>query len=178
MAICIHCKAEIPDGSTFCLHCGKKQVHRYSQVFRRGEMSEDEFIYRINDWFARYPHVANVRGKFFLEHGFGILVNSYVMNALAIEYEVFSGPCDNQYGVAKLDDLDLVHCSPQELLAKWRQANPDVHIVDYRGGSHHRGHMLSFCLNGVGAMNKTQLYVLYKIKRSKIVSSLPPQEMK
>ena len=178
MAICIHCKAEIPDGSTFCLHCGKKQVHRYSQVFRRGEMTEDEFVYRINDWFARYPHVANVKGKFLLEQDFGFFVSKYKLKAFAIEYEVLSGPCENQYGVAILDDIDLIYHSTEELLAKWLQVNPDVRIVECRGGTHQRGNVWSLCLNGVGAMNKTQLYVLYKIKRSKIVSSLPSQEMK
>ena len=63
MANCLYCKGEIGDDMQFCPLCGKKQVMVYTQTFQRGNMSEDEFIRKINEWFAAYPTVANVKGR-------------------------------------------------------------------------------------------------------------------
>ena len=166
MAYCISCGAEIPQNSAFCPRCGTKQVRVYTQTFRRENMSEDDFINQINYWFAQYPHVANVKGKFLVRSGIGVMVNKYVLDAFAIEYELLSGTNENQYGVVKLQTTGLVKTSTDALLAQWRQANPNAVILARDGGVNQRGSSGSLLLGGVGAVNKTQLYVFFKFKRN------------
>ena len=167
MAFCIHCHAEIADGSKFCSACGKKQAVRYRQVFDRGNMKEEEFLAKINAWFAQYPHVANVTGEFLLTHGTGLLVNKYVLQALAIEYEVFSGENENQYGVVALKRFGLIRTETDELLAEWLKANPGATVVHRQGGGNQRGNTGSLAFGGFGANNNTQLYVLFKFDRKR-----------
>ena len=166
MAYCISCGAEIPQNSTFCPRCGTKQVRVYTQTFRRENMSEDDFINQINYWFAQYPHVANVKGKFLVRSGIGVMVNKYVLDAFAIEYELLSGTNKNQYGVVKLQTTGLVKTSTDTLLAQWRQANPNAVILARDGGVNQRGSTGSLLLGGVGAVNKTQLYLFFKFDRN------------
>ena len=166
MAFCIYCGGEIPQDSAFCSKCGKKQVKVYQQTFRRENMSEDQFIDQINRWFAQYPHVANVKGKFLVHHSVGLMVNKYVLDALAIEYELLSGTNQNQYAVVSLESTGLVKTKTDALLARWREQNPDAVVVAREGGVNQRGSTGSLVLGGVGAMNKTQLYVLFKVKRT------------
>lgn len=167
MANCIYCKEEIPEGSTFCLHCGKKQVKRYTQVFRRGNLNEEDFIHQINVWFAKYPYVANVQCKFQVVRGFGMLVNHYVLEALSIEYETFSGDNEYQYGLIKLGDMGLTNISSAQVLLEWKKANPAARIVNCTGGTNQRGHVASILMGGFGAVNNTQVYVFFKFKRAK-----------
>lgn len=167
MAFCMHCGAEIADGSKFCNSCGKKQTMRYNQTFRRENLSEEEFIERINAWFAQYSQVANVQAEMQLGHGVGMLVNKYVLNAVSIEYEVFKGENTNQYAMVQLSKFGLTRTDTDRLLEQWKQANPGATIVRTAGGVHQRGDTGSLMLGGVGASNKTQLYVLFKFDRKR-----------
>ncbi len=165
MAKCMYCAAEITDDSVFCSSCGKKQVTVYKQVFHRGKMSEDDFIARINEWFASYPKVANVKAQFNLEEKIGLLVNKYILNDLAIEYELLKGNNENQYAVINLSNFALYKKSTDNVLEDWKKANPSAIIVSRSGGTHSRGDAGSLFLNGIGARNQTQLYLLFKFNR-------------
>ena len=165
MANCMYCNAEIPDGSTFCGACGKKQVKIYTQTFQRKNMSEDQFIDEINQWFAKYPKVANVKGKFQTHHSIGLLVNKYVLDSFTIEYELFTNPNENQYSIVKLSATNLVKTSTDTLLSKWQQKNPEAQVLSRTGGVNQRGSTGSLILGGIGAVNKTQLYLFYKFKK-------------
>ena len=160
------------DDALFCGACGKKQVTLYQQTFRREKMSEEEFINRINAWFAQYPKVANVKGEFLLKHASGLLVNKYVLDAFAIEYELLSGNNTNQYAVVQLSKFGFVRKETNDLLAAWKQKNPGAIVVARDGGVNQRGDTGSLMLNGFGANNNTQLYVLFKFNR-KLGPGLP-----
>lgn len=168
MANCMYCKAQIPENAAFCPACGKKQVVIYQQTFQRGKMSEEAFIQQINQWFAQYPTVANVKGRFLVRSGIGMFVNKYVLDAFAIEYEQFPNGNTNQYGVVALSKTGLSKLNTDALLMEWKQANPGATVVHRDGGVHQRGDAASLVLmNGIGSMNKTQLYVLFKFDRKK-----------
>ncbi len=168
MANCLYCKKEIGDGMQFCPHCGKKQTVRYTQTFQRGNLSEDAFIAKINEWFAAYPNVANVKGEFCIHSGVGLLVSKSKLDAFAIEYELFSGVNDNQYAVVNLQATGIVKTTTTTLLEKWKQKNPGAVVIKTGGGIHQRGQTSSLMLSsGFGAVNKTQLYVLFKFNRKK-----------
>ncbi|MBQ4037021.1 MAG: zinc ribbon domain-containing protein [Clostridia bacterium] len=167
MSQCIYCKQELPEGSAFCPSCGKKQVIAYKQTFQRDGMSEKEFIEKINLWFQSYPQVANVKASFELKLRFGLLVNKYKLNSVTIEYEQFSGQNENQYAVEKLSRLALVKLSLDHLLARWQKSNPGATVVSRNGGVNQRGQIGSLLLFGIGAFNRSQLYLLYKFNRKK-----------
>jgi len=165
MPFCIHCGTAIPEDGKFCPGCGKSQTTKYQQVFQRGSMSEDQFIAQINQWFAQYPKVANVKGTFTLRHGIGLLANKYVLEAFSIEYELLNGQNTKQYAVTLLQNTALVKTTTDELLAQWKQANPNAIVVSRNGGVNQRGSTGSLLLGGIGAVNNTQLYVFYKYDR-------------
>lgn len=168
MANCIYCKAPLPERAAFCPACGKKQVVIYQQTFQRGNLSEDAFIEKINQWFAQYPTVANVKAKFLTRTGMGMFVNKYVLDAVAIEYEQFPNGNTNQYGIVSLHKTGLAKLDTNALLADWKQANPGATVVCRDGGIHQRGDAASLAfMNGLGAMNHTQLYVLFKFDRNR-----------
>lgn len=168
MANCLYCKKEIGDGVQFCPYCGKKQVIVYTQTFQRGNLSEDAFIAKINEWFATYPNVANVKGKFLLSSGVGLFVNKYCLDAFAIEYEVFGAANDNQYALVRLTESGITKTPSEVLLAKWKQKNPGAVVLNTNGGVHQRGKTGSLLLSsGFGAVNMTQLYVFFKFNRKK-----------
>ncbi len=163
---CLHCGAALQKDSVFCSACGKKQVTRYQQTFYRGNMKEDELIDQINNWFAQYPQVANVKGKFMLQHKPGLLANKYVLEAFAIDYEVLNGQNKNRYGVVRLAKLGLARTDTDELLALWKQQNPNTTVINSQGGINQRGTEGSLALGGLGATNNTQLYVFFKFDRA------------
>lgn len=165
MATCMYCSHPIPDGSTFCPDCGKKQVKVYQQTFRREKMSEDEFIARINQWFAAYPRVANVKGEFLLQHAEGMLVGKYRLDAFAIEYELLDSDNINQYGVVALEKFGFIRTDTDKLINEWRANNPGATILKQAGGTHLRGQSGSLALGGFGANNKTQSYLFFKFNR-------------
>lgn len=167
MANCMYCKAEIPEGSTFCPQCGKKQVQIYTRTFRRENMSEDQFIEQINQWFAQYPKIANVKGRFLTNSKFGVMVNKYTLDAFAIEYELFKGDNENQYALVALSTTALIKTPTDTLLNKWKQSNPGAVVLSRDGGVHQCGQRGSLILGGIGAVNKTQLYVFFKFNREK-----------
>ena len=173
MANCMYCKAEISEGSTFCPHCGKKQVQIYTRTFRRENMSEAQFIEQINQWFAMYPQVANVKGRFLSNSKFGLMVNKYTLDAFSIEYELFNSANENQYAVVALSTTTLVKTSTDRLLNNWKQANPGAQVLARDGGVHQCGNRGSLVMGGIGAVNKTQLYVFFKFNRSKGPAALP-----
>lgn len=173
MANCMYCKAEIAEGSQFCSACGKKQVKIYSQTFARGKMSEEEFMQRINQWFAMYPKVANVKASIHVKNAFGILVDKYTIEAVDISYELFKGDNDNQYAITELSKFALYKTTTDQLLDEWKKKNPGATVVARNGGYHGHGQSGSLALGGIGANNKTQLYVLFKFNR-KLGPGVPP----
>ena len=174
MANCMYCGIEIPEGSAFCPKCGKKQAKVYSQTFQRGKMTEEEFFNQINQWFAMYPHVANVKGEFLIHDKTGLFVNKYVVDAFAIQYELLSGTNENQYGVVKLSTVGLAKTTTDALLHQWQQANPGAKILSRRGGVNQRGQAGRLALGGIGAVNNTQLYVFFKFNRATGTALLNP----
>ncbi len=174
MANCMYCQAAIADGSTFCSACGKKQTLIYQQTFVRDRMDQDTFIANINAWFAQYPQVANVKATIHLGDGFGFLTNKYRLDAVSIEYELFSGENTNQYGFVALKKFGFIKNSTDALLAEWLQANPGATVVARNGGVHQRGDTGALMLGGIGANNLTELFVLFKFNRQYGTGMLPP----
>lgn len=176
MSTCMYCSHTIPDGATFCPDCGKKQTLRYQQTFYREKMSEDEFIARINQWFAAYPRVANVKGEFLLKSTGGMMANKYLLDAFAIEYELLEGNNTNQYGVVSLRKFGLVRTDTDVLVAQWKTANPGATIVKRSGGVHQRGNAGQLMLGGFGASNNTQCYLFFKFDCKTGTAQLPPSK--
>lgn len=165
MAKCLYCNAEIPEGSAFCTACGKKQVEKYKKVFTKGSMTEDEMIDQINQWFANNPRVANVSASISLKSGFGLLTNKYILDTVSVEYELFKDNNLNQYAMLNLNKFGLVGTTTDKMLEDWKKKNPGAKVVARNGGRNARGQTGSLMLGGLGASNRTQLYIIFKYNR-------------
>lgn len=162
---CIYCGQEIQPGSEYCSHCGKKQVKTYTKIFNRQKMNNEEFINMINTWLASNSRVANVECKMMTNTGYGLLVNQYFLDSVALKFELFRNPNENQYAIAELKKYGLKHTSTRELLDEWKLHNPNAKIIDTAGGTTMRGQSGMELTNGLGANNNAQLFVFFKVPR-------------
>lgn len=174
MAQCMFCSTELTDGAVFCHACGKKQVKIYQQTFQRGNMNEETFIANVNQWFATYPRVANVKAQIHLRSAGGLMVNKYKLEAVSIEYELLNGNNINQYALVSLSKFGLTCTNTDTLVNQWRAQNPGATVIARNGGVHQRGQSGSLALGGFGASNNTQVYLLFKYNRQYGTAQLPP----
>lgn len=176
MKKCIHCAAEIVDNARFCAVCGKEQVKRYSQVFRRNGLSESDFIQKINNWFATYPQVADVTCKFGTGFGFGVLVNKRLLNSLSIEYRCLNGENKYQYGLVMLEKIGLVPGNIKKIVFDWMCQNPGAIVINAIHSANQRGSVGSLALGGFMATNRNQIYLFFKFDRAYGTVALPPKK--
>ena len=163
---CMYCGKDISSDSEFCNHCGKKQAEEYIKIFNRQRMNNDEFIASINSWLANNPKIANVKCEFNTRTSFGLLVNKYLLDSVALKYELFKNNNENQYGIVELKKFGLYRKSSDALLAEWQAHNPNAVVLKQSGGSHSRGEAGHELFGGIGASNNTQLFVFFKFKRN------------
>jgi len=163
--ICKSCGKEIGNDSKFCPLCGAKQVTVYRQDFVRNGLSEESFIESINQWLRENPKAANIKATIEIDTGFGLLANKYQLNRFTVNYELFRNENTNQYALVKEESLGLINKSAKEFVEEWKQSHPDWKVVTWRGGTHARGSSASLLLNGIGARNRTEAYILYKFPR-------------
>lgn len=166
---CIHCGKEIEVGSLFCNHCGKKQAKIYYQRFlSRHHNGSVRIIYGVNQWFSDNPCVANVSCRINTKTGIGLLTNKFVIDSVEIKYELLNAPNIYKYEIEEVSNTTLFSGfginSSDELIARWKESNPDKIVVYYTGGSHSRGTSVFF---DIGNRKKVQSFVLYKKERQK-----------
>ena len=164
---CKKCGRELTQNDTFCPGCGEKQVTTYKEVFVRNGISEQDFINNINRWFQLHPKAANITCKFGMDTAIGLLANKYELNQFVIEYELFEHNNENQYGLVKEETIALMKKSSKEFMGEWKQSHPNVKVVNWEGGTHSRGHLVSHMIGGFGARNRMNVYILFKFPRSK-----------
>lgn len=162
---CIYCGNEITPGSEYCSHCGKKQVKTYTKIFNRQNMSNEEFINMINTWLASNDRVANVECEMMTNTGYGFLVNKYFLDSVALKFEVFKNPNKNQYALTSISKFGFRRTSTTDIINEWKLHNPTAKIIKTAGGTTMRGDQGAELINGVGARNNAQLFVLFKIPR-------------
>ncbi|MDE5604753.1 MAG: hypothetical protein K2I73_04125 [Eubacterium sp.] len=163
---CMYCGKDISSDSEFCSFCGKKQVEEYVKVFNRYNMNNAEFIASINSWLASNPKIANVKCEFNTRTGYGLLANKYLLDSVALKYELFKNNNENQYGIVELKKFGLYQKSSDALLSEWQAYNPNAVVLKRSGGRHSRGKVGHELFWGIGAKNNTQLFVFFKFKRN------------
>ena len=162
---CKKCGKEIDANNAFCPNCGAKQVTTYKEVFVRNGLSEKDFIDNINRWLQWHPKAANIKCQFTTETGVGLLANKYQLNQLVIDYELLENDNVNQYGLVKEEQVALHATSTKDYIAQWQQTHPQASVVNWQGGTHSRGHVVSHLLGGLGAANHMNIYILFKFPR-------------
>lgn len=164
---CKKCGREISGNDPFCPGCGAKQVTTYQEIFDRNGMSEKAFIQQINEWFRNNPMAGNFSCEFDLDTSIGLLVNKYKMNRFILHYEMLPSENRNHYVLVKEENLTMVVQNSKEYMQRWKQEHPEVTVVNWSGGTHSRGQTSSLILGGFGAVNKLNMYILYKYPRNK-----------
>lgn len=162
---CIYCGKEITPGSEYCSHCGKKQVKTYTKIFNRKNMSNEEFINMINTRLASNDRVANVECEMMTNTGYGLVVNKYFLDSVALKFEVFENPNKNQYALTSVSKFGFKHTSTTDIINEWKLHNPTAKIIKTVGGTTMRGDQGAELFNGIGASNNAQLFVFFKVPR-------------
>ena len=165
MKYCTKCGNELNDNDTVCSKCNTEQSNRHIEVFKRNGLSEKDFIDNINRWFEHHPNVAKVTCTFDANTTIGLATNHYVLNEFTIEYELFKNRNTNQYALVKEEKFGMVQKSVKDFVGQWKEEHPNATVVNYKGSTHTRGHVGSFLLKGLGGVNRTEAYILYRYKR-------------
>ncbi len=162
---CAKCGHQVNENDTFCPACGAKQVTTYTMCFTRNGLSEQAFIANINQWLYENPRIANVSCHFETDTSFGFMANQYKLNQFVIEYELFEHDNQNQYFLAKEENMALYHKNVRAYMEKWKQEHPQITVVNWSGGVHSRGSTGSLLLGGIGARNRMNVYIFMKYPR-------------
>ncbi len=176
---CMYCGKKILPNAPFCPYCGKKQVPVYHYIFTRTEFREDEFIYSINLWLAQHRSIANVKALFDTGTRVGPFVDRAVLNRVVIQYEIIQNGWNKyQYAIEDVSTINLgipgvTLNSAEDLLNYWKSTHPWAIVTKAFGQKYARGKMSSMMLGGIMAVNKNQVYVLYKFRPE----DLPKEEL-
>ena len=76
---------------------------------------------------------------------------------------------------AVLEKFGFHNTSEEAMLARWQESNPGAKIISKGGGAWMRGESGSLMLNGLGASNRRQIYILFKFDRNLGPAVPPPQ---
>ena len=158
--LCLYCASKLREESTYCDACGKLQVPLFACDFRRGSLSEAEYIQQMNEWFSVRTDIILKNHKFSIKNQYGIFVNSSLLTNVWIEYISVPEKKKEIYQITSIEDFGLFTKNPDVLLDKWKMKNPDVTIIGYQVCIHQRG-TGSFFTDGFGANNKTQIYLIF-----------------
>ncbi len=176
MAICIHCGAELPDGSTFCNRCGKKQTKRYVKEFVRQGMNTEQFVDSINTWLESDTRIANVKCNFTINGGRGFPISKFNLDVVTLEYELFENENNNVYHIAELSEYILFSSVKgkmgKEIVREWEQEHSDTVVVSYQSGSHTYGQQ-NLVGGDLGKSKQLQVFILYKQARNQTNNTIP-----
>lgn len=163
---CMYCGQEIVPGSVYCNHCGKKQVQKYQKIFNRQNMSNAEFIQMINTWLASNNRIANVDCRMLTNTGYGLLVNRYFLDSVALEFELLSKPNANQYALVEVNKFGLRRSTTNDLVSEWKTYNPTARIIKTAGGTAMRGNQGMELVDGLGSANRAQVFIFFKTPKN------------
>ena len=124
--------------------------------------NEDEFILSINRWLAN-PQLANISCNFDTSWRMGWTVNKLKLNSITFTYDVFDGYNQYQYALIQLEHYGLYAKDTEAVINIWKEKNPNAIIINCNGGRSQRSTNM-WTPKGIGAMNLTQVYTLFKSK--------------
>lgn len=168
---CMHCQSTLPPNSVFCSRCGKQQEAVLERVFVNTFQSETDFVNHINHWLYQFSHIRVLSADFDKETTAVLLgpTNQYRFNAVRLKYSPSTLNEPYLFQIGYLFSLGQEGNRYDDMIQEWMKNNPKARIISQSGGTHMRGTASSLAANGIGAMNHTQIFVLYQILKSDVV---------
>ena len=141
-------------------------------TFYRRDMTEDNFIQQINGWFEANLHLRLSHCSFELGLGEGPFARRSYLNKVRIVYTWEPGIPARVYGLAALSRMGMPEQDSRAMVAQWEARYPWVEVLHTRGSIHQRGAMRSY---GLGANDRTQVYLLYTYRMDPDMSCVRPE---
>ena len=130
--------------------------------FKRFSKSETALIREINQWLTAYPQMGNISCDIDVGSSLGFFVNKFTLKSVTFRYDVLPQNNTFQYAFIHLERTGLYRKKTKDVLAAWQANNPHAIVVQTSGGTNMRGSAGSILIGGIGAANRTQLYVFVK----------------
>ncbi len=138
-------------------------------TFYVNNMDQQQFINYVNNWFYSNIKVSKLFTS--TRTKFGLLTNKSDLSDLTVIYDQGSS-YNNLYGLDYNEKFALMKISMASMVENWKQVNPHLQAVTYTYSYHGRGQSGSLWLNGIGARNRSQLWLIYKVPQN-IAPSAP-----
>lgn len=162
---CIKCGKEIGEEDLYCSGCGTKQVLVYRQVFTRINEFEGDFIARVNQWLQSDPRIANVKCYFDTRTGLGVMANTTKLKQITVDFELLESANSNVYCIVREESNTPFKRDADNFIRRWKENHPGTTVVTCTTAQHSWGYRESLLLGGVGAWNRTKVFILCKFPR-------------
>ncbi len=134
-------------------------------TFYVNNMDRQQFINYVNNWFFNNRNIRVSKLFTSTKTKLGILVGKSALSDLTVIYDQ-SSSYNNLYGLDYNERFALMKISMESMVEKWKEANPHLQAVSYTYSYHGRGQAESLWLNGIGARNRSQLWLIYKVPQN------------
>ena len=134
-------------------------------TFYVNNMDQQQFINYVNAWFFNNRNIMVTKLFTTTNTKFGFLVNKSALSDLTIIYDQNSS-YNNLYGLDYNEKFALMKISMETMVENWKKANPHLQAVTYSYNYHGRGQSGSLWLNGIGANNRNQLWLIYRVPQN------------
>jgi len=134
-------------------------------TFYVNNMDQQQFINYVNAWFFNNRNIMVTKLFTTTNTKFGFLVNKSALSDLTIIYDQ-NNSYNNLYGLDYNEKFALMKISMETMVENWKKANPHLQAVTYTYSYHGRGQSGSLWLNGIGANNRNQLWLIYRVPQN------------
>jgi hypothetical protein len=157
-ATCPKCGRPVDPSFRYCPECNMSLVKTYSQLFEKGRMDEEAFIYTINAWLQQNRNAANITCEFQFNHR--------KLSAVLLKYELLDGINQYHYALRCLKNFNMIsHKRAEKLLDDFKRENPNAVILKAQESVLSVGQNGSSILfGGFMSFNSIKVWVFYKSK--------------
>ena len=134
------------------------------KTFYAGKMTADEFYASINRWFAENKNIRVTNLYTSSKTEIGLLVNKAALTNITLIYDETATP--THYGIDYLEKFALMQISMQKMKEAWIASHPDFTYVCCSYSHSARGQTGSLLFNGIGANNRNQLWIIYRVPQN------------
>ncbi len=127
--------------------------------------SQEQLFAQINGWFAANQNITVSRIYTDTKTSFGLLVNKSQLANVTIIYEP-NNKVNTLYGFDYVEKFSLMKISMEKMKARWIEKNPHLQYVCCSYSHNARGQAGNLVLGGIGAKNRNQIWIVYKVLES------------
>ncbi len=143
------------------------------KTFYANGRDQVQFFAEINGWFAANRNIIVNDLYIKCKSRFGLLVNKSSLSEITLIYSE-NGNVSNLYGIDYNESFSLMKVNLNKMKSKWIANNPHLQYICSNYMHNARGQAGSLMLNGIGANNRNQIWIIYRVPEASRRPDLQP----